>query len=71
MKSHVNTLLVFDIYRTKNAKSQTRASQEKSISVSVKGNTFYKDLNVFMRRKKNEMELFQMIGKYSTSYRIL
>ena len=45
--------------------------RRKVLAFLLKETPVYKDLNVFMRRKKNEMELFQMIGKYSTSYRIL
>ena len=52
--------LVFDIYRTKCTKSQTRASRVKSIRVSVRKKTpIYKEFNVFMRDNENKRNLLK------------
>ena len=45
--------LVFDIYRRKSTKSQTRASQGKKQSFCKKKTPIYKEFNVFIRDNEN------------------
>lgn len=59
--------LVFDIYRAKSIKSQTRASREKKI-VSVRKKTpIYKEFNTVVRQSENKTEPFEMIASSSVS----
>lgn len=60
--------LLFDIYRTKRAKSQTRGSRvEKYQSFSKKENThIYREFNVFMRDNESKTETFEVTASGST-----
>ena len=56
--------VVFDVYRERSLKSQTRENRGEGIRISLRKDTkIYKDFQKFMRNDLNKTELFKMISE--------